>query len=286
MTTPADQTDQNLGTDLTTYALPDEKDFESTSAGSAKKYWRTGGRSPDYPGIHDFVARSLPAPRGRRPMVKISRHLFQLPNSQWFGILCPLEMRVPGGRCLVHEQMRDLAQGNPLDLDVVKQMEAREVDLINVILRNDEARGPVIHEANYAFAKHSKDMMAQGVNSFDPTPQGFDLAIHVPVKGSGQRWEYKNRLKPSPLSTDPQQMADWIANAPDLAAEARCLTFDQQEKAYQKALERRPPASGVAAAPAQHVQSYSSQPARQPAPAARQIAGTVAQRPPADDGPL
>jgi len=276
------QENQSPGTDLTAYALPDAADFESSATSSAKKYWRTGGKNPDYPGVYEFVGRPLPAPQGRKPMVKISRHLYQLPNGQWFGILCPLEMRVPGGRCLVHEQMRDIAQGNPLDLEIVKQMEARQADLVCLILRNDEERGPVIHEANYAFAKHSRDMLAQGVNSFDPSAAGFDLSISVPPKGSGKRWEYKNRLRPSPLHTDPQQVADWIANAPDLAAEARCLTYDQQEKAYQKALDRGsfPPAQ---AAPVQHVAATTH------AAAPRQVAArTLPARSvgPADDGPV
>ena len=237
-------TESTQSTDLTAYALPTADDFQSSGQQQAKRYWRTGGAKPDYPGMNDFIARPLPAMRGRQPKVRIAKHLWQLPNGKYFGHLCPVTMRT-GQPCLSCEKATELARNNPLDDQLIKNMQPKEVDLFNVILRHDLERGPVIHEANWAFNKYSKDVLAQGVNSFDPRPDGFDVLIHVPRKSSGERWEYKNALRPSPLNPDPAQMQAWIEMAPDLEAEARAIpTYEQQQKQYQRLIENTSFAGG------------------------------------------
>jgi len=132
---------------------------------------------------------------------------------------------------------KDLARNNPLDDELLKGMQFKEVDLLNVILRNDPDRGPVIHEANWAFNKHSKDMLAQGVNSFEVRPNGYDMLVHVPRKSSGERWEYKNALLPSALHADPAQVQAWIEMAPDLETEATPPSYEAQQKQYQRLVE-------------------------------------------------
>lgn len=260
-------------TDLTAYAMPSAEDFESSSQQRDRLYWRTGGAKADYPGLNDFVVRPLPALSGRKAKVRICKHFWQLPNGKYFVHLCPIGMRIPGGACLSCEMAKDLARNNPLDDEIIKNMQAKEVDLLNVILRHDLERGPVIHEANWAFNQHSKDMIAQGVNSFDISPEGYDMLIHVPRKNSGERWGYKSALKASPLHADPAQVRAWIEMAPDLEAEAIAPTYEAQQKKYQRLVE----SAGHVGNGKPQGQSYAPQ---RTAPQA----ATVRRTPPVSDG--
>ena len=81
----------NPGTDIVPFVIPGENDYDLSggSDGAARSHWRTGGSKPCYPGIYDFTIRPLPVPHGRRPKVRIAKHLYQLPNGAWFNHLCP-----------------------------------------------------------------------------------------------------------------------------------------------------------------------------------------------------
>lgn len=254
------QANSNAGTDLTAYAMPDDDDFVSQQPSKRKKYWRIGGRNPDYPGMHDFIIRPLPVPQGRRPTVKVQRHFYQLPTGQWFALLCPLAMG-QGNKCLSCEQIKGLLTANPLDVEIAEKMAAKEVTLINCVIRSDEARGPVIHEAHWSFDVLFKKVKSQGVNVFDPTAAGRDLELHTPA-AKGDRWGYTPRLMASALSPDPEQIRMWIDAAHPLEAETVCLSYDKQREAYTKLVDNAsfPPAGSAQTV---HAQAGGYNPPRQ-----------------------
>ena len=266
-----------MSNDLTAYAMPSAEDFESSSQQRNRQYWRTGGAKADYPGCSDFIVRPLPALPGRKAKVRVCKHVWQLPNGKYFVHLCPIGMRVPGGACVSCEMAKDLARNNPLDDKLIKGMQFKEIDLLNVILRDDPDRGPVVHEANWAFNQHSKDMIVQGVNPFDISPEGYDMLIHVPRKNSGERWGYKSALKSSALHADPAQARAWIEMALDLEAEATPPSYEAQQKQYQRLVE----SAGHTGSGKPQGQSYVAHSA--PQRTAPQAA-TVRRAPPVSDG--
>lgn len=231
------QANPDAGTDLVAYAVPDVATFEEMGkgGGGSKKYLRVSGKSADYPGVFEFVLRPMPAPRGRKPMIIIWRHLYQLPNGRWFGHLCPINMGIRSARCFSCEKRSEVSARNPLDDEAARQMEAREIALMNVIYRGDEERGPVIHEGHWSFGKAASAMAAEGINPFDPSPAGHDIRLSIPRK-KGDRYTYSPLVKASPLHPDAAQLGDWIAMAANLEEEARVLPFDHQQQAYEKAL--------------------------------------------------
>lgn len=254
------QANPAAGTDIVPFVIPGEDDYDLSGGGDggAKIHWRTGGSKPDYPGVHDFIFRPLPVPQGRRPKVRIAKHLYQLPNGAWFSHLCPIAMKVPGGRCFSCEAAQQMLTNNPLDADIAKKMSPQDNILFNVILRSDPDRGPVVHEAHWSFDKTYASASSQGVNLFDPSPNGVDSTVHVPIKkGSGERWAYAYQLQRKPLHHDPAQVQDWVSRAHNLDVLSTCMSYEDQYNAYCKALNKQAAAQAappVYAPPMQQVQ--------------------------------
>lgn len=265
---PATQTQpQN---DLISYVTPTGDDFTSSGGKAGKHRWTTSARKSDYPGKFDYIVRPVPTPQGRRPLVTGWRHLFELTPGQWFGFNCPLSMRT-GGRCLLCEKRSEFAARvtNDIDMKRAEDMAAREVKYMNVILRHDEARGPVVFEAHYTFTNLCKANQEQfQINAFD-AQAGIDFMVHVPAK-QGDRWGCGNDPRGrSPLHVDPRQVAEWVNATHDLEKEIRCLPYDKQVEAYEKAAGARSFGPEITGHSPQHYQQppaqqgYQNQPAPQ-----------------------
>ena len=237
-------------TDIGQYALPPDDDYqEGSGEGGNKQQWQTGGKKACYPGIFDFSFRPIPVARdpfagpndpAPRAKIRFERHFISLPSGGWYVENCPVAMQIPGARCVACEKRTEFAASNPIDEETIKRMKPRTIILMWGILRSDPNRGPVIHEGHWSFDKLYATLVKQGVNPFDPL-RGFDINIHVPRKGSGERWDYRQAALPTPLAVLPNGQPDmaqinhWISLTHDLADKAKCKSYEEQLAAYQKA---------------------------------------------------
>lgn len=222
--------------DLVQWNLPEE-DFQSNDRGSGnKKHWRHAGSKPCYPNMSDFRARLLPGVNGRPSFIKLYRHFFQLPNGKWINSVCPVHMRVPNVPCYFCEMLSKYAQQNTVDAAVLKKMEPSDIFLCNVLLRNDPARGPVVHEGHYSIGMEYQRLRKDGVNIFDPGPQGHDVDIYIAPKGSGQRNSCKTCIAMHPLAATKEEISAILSAAEDLTLLAKPLNYEAQQKLYQDRL--------------------------------------------------
>lgn len=199
-------------------------------------------------------------------------------------------MRIAGARCLVCEKAQEYAAANPIDQEHVKKMKPRTIIFMWVINRADPGRGPVIHEGHWSFDKMYGALTKDGVNPFDPL-QGVDFHVQAPRPNSGERWEYRNSVRQSPLAVMPNGQPDhalisqWISQTYDLSPEMACKSYEDQLAAYNRQLNASsggghgggtPPSGGYAthAAPAYvpqgqqggYAPSYGAPPSAAPPP--------------------
>lgn len=238
--------------DMLPYTMPADDDYQEGggSQGPDKPILRIGGKKPTYPGIYSFDLRPLPV--GRDPLagasdppprakIKVERHFFELPNGMYYIENCPVAMRVPGARCLVCEKVQEFAAANPIDQDHLKKMKPRTMIFMWVINRADPGRGPLIHEGHWSFDKVYGALTKQGVNPFDPI-NGIDVIVQAPRPKSGERWEYRHAVRPTPLAVLPNgqpdhaTISDWISKTYDLSSEAVCHSYEDQLAKYNKLL--------------------------------------------------
>lgn len=269
MTTPST-------TDLVPYSLPDMGDIADAKdqAKSNNQWWRHAGKKSDYPGMTRYQFRAVPRRNGLESIRETYEHFFQLPNGAWIIEWCPIHMRL-GKVCFYCELANKTLSNNPLDYELASKIQAKQVFIFNVILRHDEARGPVIHKSHWSWKKYADDQRKQGKNAFDPTAAGRDVLYQMPER-DGERHEYKPMLDPSPLHVDQAQIDEWIGLTHDLRANSIPMTYQEQEEAYQKAVERTSfPGGGQVRAPAQSTTTVV-----QSAPAGvRTVAATVRRLP-------
>lgn len=227
--------------DLVQWNLPVE-DFDSGDGSSAnKKHWRHAGSKPCYPTMSEFRARLLPGVNGKPGFIQVFRHFFQLPNGKWIISVCPIHMRVPNVPCLFCEMLSQLAAQNTVDDKLIKKMEASDIFLCNVILRHDQKRGPVVHEGHFSVNMEYKRLKKDGVNIFDPGPQGHDVDIFIAPKGSGQRNTCKTCIAPLPLAGSVEEINNILRAAEDLTLLAKPKSYEDQKKLYQERLNGAPP---------------------------------------------
>lgn len=259
----------NQTTSLAAYTLPTAEEVaEGMARTGGGKYWNP---KKDDPASFSHQFRPLPGVNGKRAFIKTFRHFWQIPNVGWFSLICPIALKIRGAKCLGHELMSDYAAGNPLDGETLRDMEAKDLILMNVLVRGHEDRGVLVHEAHWSFRSAYESALKQGINLFDPTATGRDLFYNRPEQKGG-RYGYTAALNPSPLCAEPEDFNFYLDSAHDLNGEAQPLDYQAQVDAYQKRLDN--PSEG-AQKPAQRLPAQ--QAPRPTAPASRQLSGTSLQ---------
>jgi len=234
---PARQPQQ---TALAKYEVPSYDDLKEQKE-------RMGGAPPLLklePREQKYRLRLAPARRGLPSFVGVSSHFCEFPNKKIVSCNCPVEMKVPGMRCAVHEYLERLAKSkNPIDQQRVKDFSAKGAVYVNVLVRGTDDPKIQTWRAGWTFMKwldgklqDFKSDSANG-NPFDPGTGGFDFSVKVEKKNGTTTYAFDTPRAWGgvALCADQVQLDEWIMGAPDLRPHGQMKPYEDVRAAILEA---------------------------------------------------
>jgi hypothetical protein len=232
--------DRPRTTALAPYSLPTLEEFKDSKAkmGSAAELWKFEPRSKPY------RCRLVIPQRGRPSSEPASSHFCDFGNKKIVSANCPVEMKIPGHRCAVHEYLERLSKSkNPQDLLRVKEWKANGCMYVNLYVR-DEMEKPMPWRGGWGFVgklqswlDEHKNNPQKNANPFDPSPAGFDFTVLNTKKNGKISYEF-DRTRDCfdvPLHEDPAVVDQWIRGAVDLREYSKIKPFDSVQTEIENA---------------------------------------------------
>ncbi len=166
-----------------------------------------------------YRVRFLPAQPKKSWIHESWQHFIDVPGTNGRSVLCP--MRTAKKKCPVCAKAEEYSRSDKeLDQRKAKGMWPRLQCLANVIVRGKEEEGPRILRFGKKVAEQILDLRDEDVGgNFLHPEKGMDLIIIR--TGLGFETRYKvvaaNKGQVLPLSSDVNEMNDWITNQYDLS---------------------------------------------------------------------